>query len=94
MYDLLFDNQKQLSDQKILALAQALGLNMERFATDWADPAIAQQVQDDKKEGELAGVDSTPTFYLNGRRYLGEKTPEAFSQAVRDALTAAKAGQK
>ena len=94
MYDLIFDNQKQLSDQKILQLAQALGLNMNRFADDWADPLIAQQVQDDKKEGEKAGVDSTPTFYLNGRRYLGEKTPEAFSLAISDALKAAKAEKK
>lgn len=94
MYDLLFDNQKQLSDQKILQLAQTLGLNMDRFASDWADPAVAQQVQDEKKEGEKAGVDSTPTFYINGRRYLGEKTPEAFSIAVSDALKAAKAQKK
>jgi protein-disulfide isomerase len=94
MYDLIFDNQKQLSDQKILQLAQALGLNMTRFAADWADPLIAQQVQEDKKEGETAGVDSTPTFYINGRRYLGEKTPEAFTLAVGDALKAAKSGKK
>ena len=94
MYDLLFDNQKQLSDARIGQLAQSLGLNMDRFVKDMNDPAVIKQVQDEKAEGDRAGVDSTPTFYINGRKYLGDKTPEAFVLAVGQAVEASKAGAK
>jgi len=85
MYDLLFDNQKDLSEAKILELAQVLGLNMERFKKDWKSPEIANQIASERKEGESANVTSTPSIYINGRKYLGEKTPDAISQAVKSA---------
>jgi protein-disulfide isomerase len=93
IYNLLFDNQKQLSKEKINQLAQTLGLNMERFLKDLNDPAVAQQVRDEKAEGQKAGVDSTPTFYINGRRYLGDKTPSDFTAAVGRAVEETKADQ-
>lgn len=82
MYDLLFDNQTQLSEKKILEFAQGLGLNMDTFAKDWKSPEIQDLVQKQVKQGNDAAVNSTPTFFINGRRYVGEPSPEAFLQAV------------
>ncbi len=92
MYDLVFDNQRALSDDKIKSLAQTLGLNMEQFMKDWRDPEMAKRVEREKKEGMDANVDATPTFFINGYKYLGEKTPEGLTKAVADALK--KAEQK
>ena len=90
MYDLIFDNQKSLSEEKIRSLAQALGLNMDQFLKDWKDPAVAERVEKEKKEGVDAQVDSTPTFFINGRKFLGERATEALSQAVAEEIKAVK----
>jgi protein-disulfide isomerase len=86
MYDLVFDNQKILSEPKIKNLALEMGLNMEKFEKDWKDPATQQAVEAQRKQGEGANVDSTPTFFINGRKFLGEKTPEGLLEAVDAAL--------
>ncbi len=86
MYNLIFDNQKSLSEEKIRSLAQALGLNMDQFLKDWKDAAVAERVEKEKQEGAAANVDSTPTFFINGRKFLGDKTPGGLLQAVSDEL--------
>lgn len=86
MYDLLFDNQTDLSSARILEFAQGLGLNMEKFKADMANPELAELVKAHVKEGDEANVNSTPTFYINGRRYVGEFSPEAFVEAVENEL--------
>lgn len=86
MYDLIFDNQKELSDAKVESFAVEMGLNMDRFRQDWKDPKTAEYVKAQRTEGEVAGVDSTPTFFINGRRFLGEKTPEGLKAAVAEEL--------
>jgi protein-disulfide isomerase len=94
MYHLLFDNQKILSAPKIENLALEMGLNMDKFRKDLADPTLAQVVKAQRTQGESANVDSTPSFFINGRKYLGEKTPEALIKAVDDALKEKEAQKK
>jgi len=67
----LFKANGAISDPEIEVIAQGLGLEMERFKTDWSDPAIAQQVTDDKKEGKRAMLTGTPALYINGKPYRG-----------------------
>ena len=86
MYDLVFDNQATLSEDKIRNLAQALGLNMDQFLKDWKAAETVARVEKEKKEGVEVQVDSTPTFFINGRKFLGDKTPDALIQAVADEL--------
>lgn len=88
MYDLLFDNQTDLSEPRILEFAQGLGLSMEKFKADCTNLALAETVKSQVKEGDDAQVTSTPTFFINGRRYVGEFSPEAFVEAVESELSA------
>ena len=60
LHDAMFANRTHLSRQTILALATATGVDTKRF------------VQDEEKEGEQAGVDSTPTVFVDGRKYNGD----------------------
>ncbi len=77
MHDLCFQNQGKLTDGSYAKFAAELGLNAERFAKDMADPAIAQQVERDRQEAIAAGLQGTPTLFINGRQYMEEKTLEA-----------------
>jgi protein-disulfide isomerase len=67
MHALLFQNPQAHKRDDLLKYAQQIGLDMKKFEADFT--AAAAQVESDKKEGEEVGVDSTPTLYINGRKY-------------------------
>jgi protein-disulfide isomerase len=46
--------------------ASSLGLDIEKFKSDMADPRWQTLVQRDMKDGQLLGVRGTPTVYFNG----------------------------
>ena len=72
LHDAMFANRTHLSRQTILALATATGVDTKRFVQDWDSAAIKQAVAREEKEGEQAGVDSTPTVFVDGRKYNGD----------------------
>lgn len=67
MHDLLFANFSQLSEEKIRALAKEAGLDLARFDKDRADQKLRDEVLRDQALGQQAGVQGTPTLFLNGR---------------------------
>ncbi|MGH3689184.1 MAG: DsbA family protein [Microbacterium sp.] len=74
MYKRLFETQAQWGEQQeetpevFRALAEELGLDMAAYDAAIADPATAQRVQSDKTDGEKLGVNSTPTFFIDGEK--------------------------
>ena len=68
MYDLLFQNQKELSKEKIYGLAQDLQLDMDQFGQDLDDGTYRDKVLGDRNDGIRLGVNETPTFFLNGQK--------------------------
>ncbi len=86
MHDLIFTHQTQLEEGSFVAFATELGLNVEKFKTDMADPAIAQQVQRDRQEGEDARMTGTPTVYVNGKLYAEDKSVDAMKAYIRQQL--------
>ncbi|KKP67013.1 MAG: DSBA oxidoreductase [Candidatus Roizmanbacteria bacterium GW2011_GWA2_35_19] len=73
MGDLLFEKQAEwskLQDTKkyFTDLAQSLELDIEKFKSDLESKTTKDNVQNDLTEGEKIGVNSTPTFFLNGRK--------------------------
>lgn len=67
-HDLLFENQKSLSPEKIISIAQQLGLNISRFSSIMRSPASMQKLTQDIKDARDAGVTGTPAIFVNGRR--------------------------
>jgi protein-disulfide isomerase len=72
MHDMLYENQDRLDAPDILRYAEALDLDVNRFAEDWASPAVAQRVRHDFSGGVRSGVNGTPTFFVNGVRFDGD----------------------
>ncbi len=62
----------------VTQLATDLGLNMEKFATDWGSDALKDAVDEDYNGGIAAGVNGTPTIFINGRMYGGQRSYEIF----------------
>ena len=68
MHDLLFKNQTNLSQETINGFAIELKLDMDKFTKEMTDGTYNQKIQKDVDEGTSLGVNSTPTFYLNGKK--------------------------
>jgi protein-disulfide isomerase len=67
MHDELFKNSRNLSPETIKGLAEKLGLDSKKFETDMNSDEVKQQVQEEIKQGNAAGVRGTPSFYVNGK---------------------------
>ncbi|MGD0694405.1 MAG: thioredoxin domain-containing protein [Terriglobia bacterium] len=75
--------------EMFLEYAQQAGIDRLQFAGCVDSKATLQRVDDNKKEGDKLSVNSTPTFFINGRMLVWGG-PEAFYSAVDQALEQAK----
>jgi len=71
MHDAMFANRDNLSRQNLLALAQKIGLDMKRFESDLNSTEVRETIIRDVQDGDKAGVQGTPTLFINGQRYNG-----------------------
>ena len=71
MHDKLFAQYNSLSPEAIATMASALGLDMTRFRQDMQSAQIKQTIEQDVADGDKLIVDSTPTFFINGKKYNG-----------------------
>lgn len=63
------------------AWAEAVGLDRAAFEALAADPATREALVASKKEGLVNGVEETPTFFINGRRWVGDLTADELLDA-------------
>jgi protein-disulfide isomerase len=93
LYDGLFAGQAQITKDNVLdkidAIATAGGLDAPRLRECVTSRKTLPAVRADHAEAMAIGVNSTPTFFVNGRRVQGAQSPEAFKQAIDQALAAA-----
>jgi len=73
MVDMLFTNQQTWSTNNnpkdlFLKYAKELQLDVEQFKKDSDSTAVKNRVSEDLREAEQMGVNSTPTFFLNGQK--------------------------
>lgn len=62
--------------------ASSLGLNVAKFKTDYASKTVNDRIQADLKEGNRLKVDSTPTFFLDGKRISNPQSLDAFNKVI------------
>ncbi|MER7366519.1 Na+/H+ antiporter NhaA [Nonomuraea wenchangensis] len=77
MHDVLYDNQRSLSDADLERHAARLGVE------PWEDvPRHASRIALDEASGRESGVRGTPTLFLNGVRYQGPLDEDAIGRAI------------
>lgn len=84
-HDALYADQGRLEDPHLWALAERLGLDVDRFDADRRSATVAERVQRDTKEAVMAGAMHTPTFFENGR-----PDPDLYNDLVRNQRDEAK----
>jgi protein-disulfide isomerase len=68
MHDLLFENQSDLSEDALIALAGRIGLDEEQFVEDLDSAAMAEKVRLSVNDGQEKGITATSTFFINGEK--------------------------
>lgn len=86
LHDALFAQRGDLARPKILALANSAGLDVKRFEADMDSPETRKAVERDLDDGGRAGVEGTPTVFLNGRHYNGPVRFEILKDLVAQEL--------
>lgn len=89
LHDLIFKNQKQLSQEKIEEFASQLGLNMDKFRQDIGSQATRQQLANDIQEAQRIGVRGTPSLYVNGRK-VADRSPQGMQKLIDQELARTK----
>jgi protein-disulfide isomerase len=86
MHDRLFANQQALSLPSLKQAAAGLGLDTAKFDQCLDSGKFGASIAADMKEGELLGVQSTPTFYVNGRPVIGAQPFDFFQSVIEEEL--------
>jgi len=82
MASLLYENQEELDDHSLGRYARKAGLDLKRFRKELSSGVHAARVRADYLGGIRSGVNGTPTFFINGKRYEGTFKSEALVAAL------------
>ena len=86
MHDALFASRRDLSRPTILAIAGKTGLDIKRFTTDLDSAETKKAVARDVEDGDKAGVEGTPSVYINGQKYNGSLELDAIRKVIDEEL--------
>jgi protein-disulfide isomerase len=87
MHDLIFENQKRLSDRDLRGYAEQVGLDLDRFDRELIEHTHADRVHEDFMSGVRSGVNGTPTFFINGARHDDSYDVETLRAALEGAAS-------
>ncbi|GAA4013737.1 hypothetical protein GCM10022247_40660 [Allokutzneria multivorans] len=91
MYIKLFENQERWGHSTesrasvFEGYATELGLDLAKFKATVADPATDARIAKDQADGTTAGVQGTPSFYVNGAK-LSPRSMQDLRTAIDNAL--------
>jgi protein-disulfide isomerase len=67
-------------------LATTIGLDAERFETDIDSQQVTQKISEDVASANEVGLNSTPTFFINGEKISDFSSFEEFKKIVIDSV--------
>jgi protein-disulfide isomerase len=86
LHDKMYANFRQINYARILAWAGETGLDMKRFRAELDSHKYAARVHAEEQEGEVAGVEGTPTFFIDGKKFNGVFEVSALAPIVEDEI--------
>ncbi len=86
MHDIIFENQQELDLESLFLYAKTIGLDAERFKNDMQKNALTIKVEQDFESGVRSGVNGTPSFFINGKKYNGDWEEDVFNEYLKRQL--------
>ncbi len=81
-HDVLFNNQNGLSANNLKQYAKNLDLNESQFVSCLDSGKYTKLIREKVSEGTAAGVNSTPSFLINGRMVVGAQPYRTFADLI------------
>ena len=88
MHDAMFADQAALDEPALTKTAAGLGMNRNSFESCLKSNKYNAVVQQDAQAGSEAGVNATPTFFINGESLNGVQSDADFSRIIDRQLSA------
>lgn len=91
MHDMLFEKQNEWAEVNdietlFLAYAKLIGLDQEKFKTDWRSKEVKDFVASQKTHALSSGLQGTPTFFVGGEKINNPTSADEFRSLIRKAL--------
>ena len=86
MHDLLLKRSPKLDRDSLISYARELGLDVKKFTESLDTKKHAQEIERDKKLAVDLDLYNTPTFFINGRKVIGERPFEYFKKIIDEEL--------
>ncbi len=90
-HDKAFANQQALDRASLEKYAQELGLDVGKFKAALDSGKYTKRVEDDSAQGMAVGANGTPTFFINGREFVGAQPFESFKNIIDEEIKKADA---
>lgn len=84
--DVLFKNQGEQDEEGLKKFAVDLGADGEDFAACLSSGKYKDEIQKDLEDGQKAGVEGTPSFFINGRLVVGAQPYSEFKRVIDEEL--------
>jgi len=88
-HDILFKNNRSLKDAPFEKWATEVGVDANKFKTEFAAKKYAKKVDDDMAVAKRIGATGTPAFRINGVTLSGAQPFEKFKQIIDQQLVEA-----
>lgn len=81
MHDMLLDRSPKLDRASLIGYAKELGLDVQRFTADLDSMKHKALIEKDKELAVSLDLYNTPTFFINGRKVIGNR-PYAYLKKI------------
>ncbi|MGL4404859.1 MAG: DsbA family protein, partial [Notoacmeibacter sp.] len=68
--------------EALFQISKQAGYTQESFNACLQNTELLEKIRAVRTAGEKIGVESTPTFFVNGEKYAGNRSIESFSAII------------
>ncbi|OGW40985.1 MAG: hypothetical protein A2010_15975 [Nitrospirae bacterium GWD2_57_9] len=86
MHELLIRRSPRLDRESLIVYARELGLDIAQFTESIDKKKHAAAIERDKDLAAKMDLFNTPTFFINGRKIVGERPFSTFKQVIDEEL--------
>ena len=82
MHDILFQNQRSLSEDFYIETARKLELNVDQFISDMNSESTSRYVDKCINDAKPYDISGTPSFLINGVKFVGAQPIDSFKSVI------------
>ncbi len=86
MHDLIFSDQRGMSEEKYEEYAEQLEMDVDKFNKDRKSPQVEARISSDVAQASKLGITGTPAFLVNGRYLSGAQPFARFKTLIDETL--------